>query len=176
MAFTYVHHTRVFVYFWLFHRKKKNYCFWTKLRYRFLIQKQAYRSGASFGLSGIRVARSLGFFVEFCILFLSFFIWPMYYKLSWCNQECTEFQHRCKILYTPDYTKITNLFLIKQKTKKQHQHKKTAHWEKCYFVFDFTYITLIIVYIHQILCKCIISYHTIAVCSSKLLFFIWSRV
>jgi hypothetical protein len=28
-------------------------------------------------------------------------------------EGCMNFQHRCKILYTPDYTKITNLFLMK---------------------------------------------------------------
>ena len=55
------------------------------------------------------------------------------------------------------------------------QKKKKKHLEKCYFVFDFTYITHIIVYNHQILCKCIISYHTIAVRSSKLLFLFYVK-
>ena len=36
---------------------------------------------------------------------------------------CMNFQHRCKIMYTPDYTKITNLFLMKKKNNK----KKPAH-------------------------------------------------
>ena len=64
--------------------------------------------------------------------------------------------HRCKILYNPDYTKKTNLFLMKlsfpsckkqKKSKKKQKTKKTAHWEKCYFVFDFTYILHILLFI-----------------------------
>jgi hypothetical protein len=54
-----------------------------------------------------------------------------------------------------------------QKNKNKNK-QKTAHWEKCYFVFDFTYITHIIVYNHQILCKCIISYQKGIVLPSSL--------
>jgi hypothetical protein len=43
-------------------------------------------------------------------------------------------------------------------------------------ILEKKYITHIIVYNHQILCKCIISYHTITVRSLRLLFFILFRV
>ena len=69
---------------------------------------------------------------------------------------------------------ISNLFLmtLSKKQKKQRIEKNAI----LFSILHIHCITHIIVYNHQILCKCIISYHTIAVRSSKLLFLFYPGV
>ena len=60
---------------------------------------------------------------------------------------------------------------MQNKTTKKTKNKKKQHIEKNVILFSILHILhILLFYNHQILCKCIISYHTIAVRSSKLLF------
>jgi hypothetical protein len=53
-------------------------------------------------------------------------------------EECMNYQHWCKIMYTPDYTKITNLFLNqKEKRKSQKKKQQPSALRKMLFCFRF---------------------------------------
>ena len=72
------------------------------------------------------------------------------------------FQHRCKIMYTPDYTKITNLFLKKaqKKTKKQHIEKKVIFFSILHIIHILLFIIItfyVNVSFHIILLLCVVQ-------------------
>ena len=82
-------------------------------------------------------------------------------------RECMNFPHRCKILYTPDYTKITNLFLMKLSKKTKNKKQKKQGIEKNAILFSILHILHILLFIiikfyvnvsfHIILLLCVVQ-------------------